>query len=264
MKYDLPTSATRSNARARATPPRSSRRGRPRRPCSPRSGSRSRAPSSRSAARVGRPRSSRRSTPPGRPRHARRHRRGAGAGVPPGLGSYATKDDRLDARLAWTLLGTQAVKGVEVGDGFALAGRAAPRHTTRSSATTGLLQGDEPRRRDRGRHIERRGRRRAGGHEAAADAHAPAALGRPPTREPAQALVERSDVCAIEALAVVAEAASRSSWRAPRGTSSAATPSATSWRPIAATSSGSTGRRAEIQDGAAPLSELSRCDWAPR
>jgi chorismate synthase len=42
-------------------------------------------------------------------------------GVPPGLGSYATKEERLDARLAWTLVGTQAVKGVEVGDGVALA-----------------------------------------------------------------------------------------------------------------------------------------------
>ncbi|HVD66925.1 MAG TPA: chorismate synthase, partial [Gaiellaceae bacterium] len=36
-------------------------------------------------------------------------------GVPPGLGSYATKEDRLDAKLAWTLMGTQAVKGVEIG-----------------------------------------------------------------------------------------------------------------------------------------------------
>jgi chorismate synthase len=42
-------------------------------------------------------------------------------GVPPGLGSYATKEDRLDARLAATLMGTQAVKGVEIGEGFALA-----------------------------------------------------------------------------------------------------------------------------------------------
>src|SRR5207249_6668562 len=42
-------------------------------------------------------------------------------GVPPGLGSYARKDDRLDARLAAALLGIQAVKGVEIGDGFALA-----------------------------------------------------------------------------------------------------------------------------------------------
>ncbi len=42
-------------------------------------------------------------------------------GVPPGLGSYARKEDRLDARLAAALMGIQAVKGVEVGDGFALA-----------------------------------------------------------------------------------------------------------------------------------------------
>ena len=43
-------------------------------------------------------------------------------GVPPGLGSYATKEERLDARLAAALMGIQAVKGVEIGDGFALAG----------------------------------------------------------------------------------------------------------------------------------------------
>src|SRR5204862_6643543 len=44
-------------------------------------------------------------------------------GVPPGLGSYASKDERLDARLAATLMGTQAVKGVEIGEGFELAGK---------------------------------------------------------------------------------------------------------------------------------------------
>ena len=43
-------------------------------------------------------------------------------GVPPGLGSYASKEDRLDARLAAAVMGIQAVKGVEIGDGFALAG----------------------------------------------------------------------------------------------------------------------------------------------
>ena len=42
-------------------------------------------------------------------------------GVPPGLGSYAEKHDRLDARLGAALMGIQAVKGVEIGDGFALA-----------------------------------------------------------------------------------------------------------------------------------------------
>src|SRR5207245_5016093 len=42
-------------------------------------------------------------------------------GVPPGLGSYATKDERLDARLAAALVGITAGKGVDVGGGFALA-----------------------------------------------------------------------------------------------------------------------------------------------
>ena len=41
--------------------------------------------------------------------------------VPPGLGSYATKEERLDARLAAALMGIQAVKGVEIGEGFGLA-----------------------------------------------------------------------------------------------------------------------------------------------
>src|SRR5207302_1619415 len=44
-------------------------------------------------------------------------------GVPPGLGSYATKDERLDARLAGTLMGAQAGKGGEIGDGVAPADR---------------------------------------------------------------------------------------------------------------------------------------------
>src|SRR3954467_948942 len=42
-------------------------------------------------------------------------------GVPPGLGSYARKEDRLDARLAAALMGIQAVKSVEIGDGKDLA-----------------------------------------------------------------------------------------------------------------------------------------------
>ncbi len=41
--------------------------------------------------------------------------------VPPGLGSYVHWDRRLDARLAGALMGIQAIKGVEVGDGFGLA-----------------------------------------------------------------------------------------------------------------------------------------------
>src|SRR3954467_2240057 len=127
-------------------------------------------------------------------------------GVPPGLGSYATKGDRLDARLAATVMGTQAVKGVEIGDGFALAGLRG------SEAHDEIL-------RDEGGY--RRGTNHAGGLEAgvsngeeivvrAAMKPLPTLM-RPlrsadlQTGEPAQALVERSDVAAVEALAVVAE-----------------------------------------------------------
>ena len=128
-------------------------------------------------------------------------------GVPPGLGSYATKDERLDARLAATLMGTQAVKGVEIGEGFALA------------AKRGSEAHDEILRDDSGYTRETN---RAGGIEAgmsdgeeivvrAAMKPLPTLM-RPlrsadlETGEAAQALVERSDVSAVEALAVVAEA----------------------------------------------------------
>ena len=128
-------------------------------------------------------------------------------GVPPGLGSYATKEERLDARLAWTLMGTQAVKGVEIGDGFALAG-------LRGSEAHDEIFRDEA--------GYRRKTNRAGGIEAGISngeeivvraAMKPLPTLMKPLRsadletgEPAQALVERSDVAAVEALAVVAEA----------------------------------------------------------
>ncbi|MGH2934733.1 MAG: chorismate synthase, partial [Gaiellaceae bacterium] len=127
------------------------------------------------------------------------------AGVPPGLGSYARKDDRLDARLAAALMGIQAVKGVEIGDGFALA------HVRGSQAHDEIGPG------------LRRTSNRAGGIEAGVsngeEIVVRAAMKPLPTLmqplasvdldtgEPAQALVERSDVSAVEALAVVAEAA---------------------------------------------------------
>jgi chorismate synthase len=126
-------------------------------------------------------------------------------GVPPGLGSYETRESRLDGRLAAAVMGIQAVKGVEIGDGFAL---------TR-------LRGSEV-------HDEiepglRRATNRAGGIEGGvsngeeivvrAGMKPLPTLMRPlrsvdlATGEPAEALVERSDVAAVEALAVVAEAA---------------------------------------------------------
>ena len=129
------------------------------------------------------------------------------SGVPPGLGSYATKEERLDARLARALMGIQAVKGVEIGAGFELAG-------LRGSEAHDEIFKDE-----RGLYRETN---RAGGIEGgvsngeeivvrAAMKPLPTLM-RPlrsvdlDTGEPAEALVERSDVAAVEALSVVAEA----------------------------------------------------------
>ena len=129
-------------------------------------------------------------------------------GVPPGFGSYATNDERLDARLASALMGIQAVKGVEIGEGFELAGlRGSEAH-------------DEIVRDERGVH---RTTNRAGGIEGGVsngeEIVVRAAMKPLPTLmqplasvdletgEPGEALVERSDVSAVEALAVVAEAA---------------------------------------------------------
>jgi chorismate synthase len=127
-------------------------------------------------------------------------------GVPPGLGSYASRGDRLDARLAAALMGIQAVKGVEIGDGFALA-------TMRGSEAHDEIHRDES-----GFH---RRTNRAGGIEAGIsngeEIVVRAAMKPLPTLmqplqsvdlatgEPAEALVERSDTAAVEALAVVAE-----------------------------------------------------------
>ena len=126
-------------------------------------------------------------------------------GVPPGLGTYAEKADRLDARIALALMGIQAVKGVEIGDGIALARRRGTkahdeiypgleRRTNHAGGTEGGVSNGEP--------IVAR----------AAMKPLPTLM-RPldsvdlATGEPAKALVERSDVEAVEALAVVAEAA---------------------------------------------------------
>jgi chorismate synthase len=126
-------------------------------------------------------------------------------GLPPGLGSYADKADRLDARLAAALMGIQAVKAVEVGDGLDLARRRGSE--AHDEIDPGL----------------RRRSNRAGGIEAGVTNGEPVVvraamkplptLMRPldsvdlATGEASQALVERSDVQAVEALAVVAEAA---------------------------------------------------------
>jgi chorismate synthase len=126
-------------------------------------------------------------------------------GVPPGLGSYARKEDRLDARLAAALMGIQAVKSVEIGDGKELAGlRGSQAHDeinpdrTRSSNHAGGIEGGM----SNGEAVVVR-----------CSMKPLPTLMKPlrsvdlATGEAAEALVERSDVSAVEALAVVAEAA---------------------------------------------------------
>ena len=129
-------------------------------------------------------------------------------GLPPGLGSYVHWDRRLDARLAGALMGIQAIKGVEVGDGF----RTAARPGTRAHDET--LPGSD--------HSVHRVTNRAGGIEGGMSmgnllrvraamkpiATVPRALHTVDvsTGEAARAHHQRSDVCAVPAAGVVAEA----------------------------------------------------------
>jgi chorismate synthase len=133
----------------------------------------------------------------------------AARGVPPGLGSYASKEDRLDARLAAALMGIQAVKGVEIGAGFELAGR---RGSEAHDEILADAEGALYRETNHAGGIE-------GGVSNGEDVVVRAAMKPLPTLmrplrsvdletgEAGEALVERSDVAAVEALAVVAEAA---------------------------------------------------------
>lgn len=129
-------------------------------------------------------------------------------GLPSGLGSYVHSDRRLDARLAAALMGIQAIKGVEVGDGF------------RTAARRGSLAHDEIERDDTGRIVRRTNR--AGGLEGGMTngeilrvraamkpiSTVPRALATVDTAtgEAARAQHQRSDVCAVPPAAVVAEA----------------------------------------------------------
>src|SRR4051794_30497577 len=128
-------------------------------------------------------------------------------GLPPGLGSHVHWDRRLDARLAGALMGIQAIKGVEVGDGFELA------------ATPGSLAHDEIVPTEEG---IRRVSGRSGGTEGGMTtgeilrvraamkpiATVPRALRTVDvtTGEEAIAHHQRSDVCAVPAAGIVAEA----------------------------------------------------------
>jgi chorismate synthase len=129
-------------------------------------------------------------------------------GLPPGLGSHVHWDRRLDARLAGALMGIQAIKGVEVGDGF------------RTAARRGSRAHDEMTRDDGG--VIRRRTGRAGGTEGGMSvggtlrvraamkpiSTVPRSLETVDVAsdEPARAIHQRSDVCAVPAAGVVAEA----------------------------------------------------------
>jgi chorismate synthase len=128
-------------------------------------------------------------------------------GVPPGLGSYVHWDRRLDAQLASALMGIQAIKGVEVGDGF---------ETTRrpgSQAHDEIVPGDGVISRLTDRAGGTEGgmstgtvlRVRAGMKPIATVPHALRTVD-VATGEEAQAHHQRSDVCAVPAAGVVAEA----------------------------------------------------------
>ena len=128
--------------------------------------------------------------------------------LPPGLGSHVHWDRRLDARLAAAMMGIQAIKGVEVGDGFTTATR------------RGSVAHDEIERGPDG--AIRRRTDRAGGTEGGMSngeilrvraamkpiSTVPKALDTidVKTGEPAKAINQRSDVCAVPAAGVVAEA----------------------------------------------------------
>ncbi|SDT11435.1 chorismate synthase [Brevibacterium sandarakinum] len=127
--------------------------------------------------------------------------------LPPGLGSHVHWDRRLDSRLAGALMGIQAIKGVEVGDGFLTTQRPG------SAAHDELAVGDDG---------IRRVSNRAGGTEGGMSTGGPLRVraGMKPiatvpralatvdvaTGESAKANHQRSDVCAVPASGVVAEA----------------------------------------------------------
>ncbi len=128
-------------------------------------------------------------------------------GLPPGLGSSVHWDRRLDGRLAAALMGIQAIKGVEIGDGFELARqRGSAAHDEIIGTAEGL------------RRVTGRAGGTEGGMSTGEVLRARAAM-KPistvpralrtvdiATGEPAVAINQRSDVCAVPAAGVVAEA----------------------------------------------------------
>ncbi|WP_053202837.1 chorismate synthase [Jiangella muralis] len=130
------------------------------------------------------------------------------SGLPPGVGSFVHGDRKLDARLAGALMGIQAIKGVEVGDGFELA------RTRGSKAQDEIVPVD-------GGGVRRTSGRSGGieGGMSTGETLRVRAAMKPistipralrtidiATGEVAKAHHQRSDVCAVPAAGVVAEA----------------------------------------------------------
>jgi chorismate synthase len=129
-------------------------------------------------------------------------------GLVPGIGSHISWEERLDGRLAQAIMSIQALKGVGIGDGFALAERVG------SKAHDEIFWSDE-----RGYNRETN---RAGGIEGGMTTGDPLVvvgamkplptLTKPlrsvdtETKEPGQALRERTDSCTVPAAGVVGEA----------------------------------------------------------
>ena len=128
-------------------------------------------------------------------------------GLPPGLGSHVHWDRRIDARLAAALMGIQAIKGVEVGDGFDLAARRGSQaqdeivsdggRLTRTSGRSGGTEG--------GMTTGETLRVRAAMKPISTIPRALQTVD-VTTGEAAKAINQRSDVCAVPAAGIVAEA----------------------------------------------------------
>jgi chorismate synthase len=128
-------------------------------------------------------------------------------GLPPGLGSYVHWDRRLDSKLAGALMGIQAIKGVELGDGFELA------RTPGSKAHDEIVSENGEVRRASGRSGGTEGGMSTGETLRVRAAMKP--ISTVPralrtidtaTGEAASAHHQRSDVCAVPAAGIVAEA----------------------------------------------------------
>jgi chorismate synthase len=128
-------------------------------------------------------------------------------GVPPGLGSYVHWDRRLDARLAAAVMGIQAIKGVEIGDGFETTRRRGSAAHDELIVDDGVIErvSDRAGGTEGGMSTGTVLRVRAGMKPIATVPHALRTVD-VATGDAAPAHHQRSDVCAVPAAGVVAEA----------------------------------------------------------